>query len=314
MNHAHSRSILSTCAAALLLALTGCSSDGAPPAEEAKEGTAPAGIHISDDEAIFRTSEYELAPGKEKYLCYAATVDEDLVVDSYEHHGAATLHHVAFNRTLVAEPDGLSECDVLFRYTWEPMYLAGAGSSRLDFPENTAHRITKGTQLLVQLHLLNSSDEPVKDSLEIKLHRSKAADPDAVNVYIFGNFNVEVPPLKKSTVEATCAVKDTVNLIAAFPHMHMLGKELTFEAGPSADSMTRKYQRTPYSFDDQRLEPLDLTLAAGDTTHITCGYDNPHNETITFGESTMNEMCFLIGFAVRPTIGGCFEGTPPPLQ
>jgi hypothetical protein len=178
----------------------------------------------------------------------------------------------------------------------------------------TAHRIAKGTQLLTQLHLFNTSDAPVKDSLEVRLHRSTAVDPDAVNVYIFGNFNVEVPPLQKSTVEATCAVKDEVKLISAFPHMHKLATELTFDVGPSEASMARVYERAPYSFDDQRLDSFDLTLKPGDTTHIACHYDNPYDQTITFGESTMNEMCFLIGFAVRPSIGGCFVGDPPPLQ
>jgi hypothetical protein len=194
------------------------------------------------------------------------------------------------------------------------MYLAGAGASSLQFPENTAHRIAAGTQILTQMHLFNTSDEPKSGSLEIKMHRSTAVDPAAVNVYIFGNFDVQVPPLQESTVESTCTVPDAINLISVFPHMHKLATALTFDAGPTADRMTRVYQRSPFSFDDQRLDPMNMTLAPGDVTHIACHYDNPSGQTVTFGESTKDEMCFLIGFAVRPQIGGCFSGTPPALQ
>jgi hypothetical protein len=284
----------------------------APAAGESKEvQEISPGIHVSDGEVVFKTEEYTLDPGAERYLCYVATVDRDLVVDGYEHQGEKTLHHVVFARTDGAEPEGTSECDTLFRTTWAPMYVAGAGDSSLEFPPNTAHEIPAGTRLLSQLHLFNTSDAPAKGSLELKMHRATMADPAAINIYIFGNFEIQLPPLSKSRVESTCRVSDEVDLIAAFPHMHKLGTDLTFQAGPSPDHLTTVYQRAPYSFDDQRLETLSLRLSPGDTTHLACNYQNPENQTVTFGESTTNEMCFLVGFAVRPQRGFCVTGTPP---
>jgi hypothetical protein len=85
-------------------------------------------------------------------------------------------HSERCSGTLAPEPDGMSECDVLFRTTWEPMYLAGAGSSSLEFPENTAHKIAAGTQLLSQLRLFNTTDKLATGSLEVKMHRSTASD------------------------------------------------------------------------------------------------------------------------------------------
>jgi len=53
---------------------------------------------------------------------------------------------------------------------------------------------------------------------------------------------------------------------------------------------------------------------AGDVTRVTCNYENTTDETITFGESTKNEMCFLVGFAAdRAGTGGCTVGTFPGL-
>lgn len=295
-----------------LVCLPGCGS-GSTDENSQAQAISP-GIHVSDGEVVFKTEEYTLDPGSERYLCYAATVDQDLVIDGYKHQGANTLHHVIFARTLAPEPDGTTKCDVLFRNTWAPMYVAGAGNSSLEFPPNTAHKIPAGTQLLSQLHLFNTSDEPAKGSLELKMHRSMEAAPAAVNVYIFGNFDIQLPPLSKSTIESTCKVSDEVDIFAAFPHMHRLGTGLTFQAGPSPDRMTTVYQRVPYSFNDQRLDKLDLRLSPGDTTHLACNYQNTHDQMVTFGESTTDEMCFLVSFAVRPQRGNCVTGTPPAPQ
>jgi hypothetical protein len=51
---------------------------------------------------------------------------------------------------------------------------------------------------------------------------------------------------------------------------------------------------SPYSFEEQRylrLEP-DLHLAAGDRVSVECGYENDTGNTVTFGDSSLSEMCF----------------------
>ena len=69
---------------------------------------------------------------------------------------------------------------------------------------------------------------------------------------------------------------------------------------------------TPTTSTDQRLELINLTLNAGDVTRVTCNYQNPMDQTITFGESTKNEMCFLVGFAAdRSGTSGCVIGNYP---
>lgn len=41
-------------------------------------------------------------------------------------------------------------------------------------------------------------------------------------------------------------------------------------------------------------------------------FDNPHDETIGYGESTRNEMCYFVGFAVDlPSQSACLEVLPP---
>jgi hypothetical protein len=271
--------------------------DAEPDAEPDDEPAAEPGIHVGEQEVVFQTDTFTLEPSQERYLCYAVTTEEELVIDGYQSAGAPYLHHVVFSRATAPEPEGWSECDILFRYTWQPLFITGAGASELDFPEDSGHKIPAGTQLVVQLHLLNATEAPVNESVAITMKRSSSADPKPIGTYAFGTSDVQLPPSQESVLESVCTMEETVQLVAVFPHMHLLGTSMTFEVGKSEDAMNMVFKRDPYNFDDQHVELIDLTLEPGDVTRVRCSYDNPHDETITFGESTKNEMCFLIGFS-----------------
>lgn len=281
-----------------------------PPAEV--EDQTP-GFQVSATDVTFRTDPFTLAPGQEKFLCSTHTLDHDMVVGGYTRTDAQKyVHHLILAKTSGNEPEGQSECDVLFRFQWEPLFLSGAGASELLFPEGVGHVLTAGTRVLAQLHLLNTSAQPVTDSTAIHMHPSTAENPRPLGSYAFGNFDLNLPPMQASTVTSDCAVTEPLEFIAGLPHMHTLGTSLTFETGPSADKLTKVFERNPYSFDDQHAELLPMTLQAGDATRVTCNFENTRNEAITFGESTNSEMCFFVGFvAGRTGVGGCIVGSPP---
>jgi hypothetical protein len=286
------------------VALAACSSSKEEP--PAVHAVLPAGITATDEGAVFKTEEYTVDPGQERFLCFAANTEKDLVVQTVSHEARPGLHHIIFSKTNAPEPDGFSECDTLFRLTWEPIYLTGAGASSLDLPDGFAHHIAAGTQMVAQLHLLNTTNKPIHDSVEIRLRASTAATPKPVAGYAFGNFDIHLPPSQPSSVQAECNVSEDLHLLAAFPHMHLLGKRLTFEVARAGGDFAQVYERNPYDFDDQHMENLDLSLSVGDRTRVNCEYDNPYDHEITFGESTTNEMCFLVGFAAdRDKISGC---------
>lgn len=296
-------SLLVCCAIAL--ASSACAGDDKPAAGDTT--TDQQGPIASDKESLtLTTDEFSLDAGQEKYLCFATTLDEDAVVDAYSSEAQPFVHHIVFVRTLKPEPDGFAECDTLFRDTWDPLYLSGAGASKLQFPDGAGHKLTKGTQLLAQLHLLNATDDAVKGKVSIDMHRSTASDPRPVSTYVFGTRQIKLPPNQATDITSDCEMTEPVHLIAAFPHLHQLGTALHFQAGNSMDDMTDVYSRDPYSFDDQHTEGVDIQLDQGTMTRVTCSYNNQTPEEVTFGESTHDEMCFFIGFALdRNKITSC---------
>jgi hypothetical protein len=292
-------------ASVLMFALAACADDDGP-AKSASDANNPAIEAVGKDSLTLTTDQVSLEPGEERYLCFATTLDEDAVIDSYSSEAQPFVHHIVFVRTLAPEPDGFAECDTLFRMSWDPLYISGAGASKLQFPKDAGHKLTKGTQLLAQLHLLNATDDSVEGRVAIKMHRSSAKSPRPVSTYVFGTRQIELPPHESSEVKSDCEVSEPIQLIAAFPHLHQLGTALHFEVGSSSDSMQEAYARDPYSFDDQHIEDIDLQLDKGDQTRVTCSYDNHTPEKVTFGESTHDEMCFFIAFAMdRTGIASC---------
>ena len=102
---------------------------------------------------------------------------------------------------------------------------------------------------------------------------------------------------------------------AAGPGSDMSSGEpaMTLEFGPSADAMHTVYARDPYDFNDQRIDAMDMVLEQGQHARLTCNYKNTRQDMVTYGESTFDEMCFLIMFAVgTPT--ACILGSAPLVQ
>jgi hypothetical protein len=264
------------------------------------------------DVVPWSTGKFMLDGNQERYLCFAATLDEDLTVSGYAAQNAPFVHHLILVRTSAPEPDGFAECDVAFRNTWETLFITGTGNSKLEFPADAAHVLPKGTQLLVQMHLLNATSSPVEGSVTIDMRRTAVANPRPVSSYIFGTAAVSLPPKQVSQVVGTCSMFQSVQLIAGFPHMHLLGTAMHFEVGTTETDLHEVFKRDPFDFSNQHMDMVDATINAGEVTRVTCTYNNPMDKTIEYGESTHDEMCYFVGFAVDlPAQSACLEVLPP---
>jgi hypothetical protein len=279
-------------------------------AQDGKEPFMPFGADA--DIVPWSTGKFMLEANQERYLCFAATIDDDRTVNGYFTQNAPFVHHLIFSRASVPDPEGFSECDIAFRNTWEPLFITGTGNSALEFPQDAGHQLTKGTQLVLQMHLLNQTDSPVEGSVTINMRRSSVANPRPVSSYIFGTAAVQLPAKQTSQVVGTCSTWQSVQLIAGFPHMHLLGTAMHFEVGTSENDLHEVFKRDPFDFDNQRIDKVETTINAGDVTRVTCTYDNPMDHAIGYGESTHDEMCYFVGFAVdQPAQSACLEVLPP---
>lgn len=250
---------------------------------------------------------FTVEPGAEKYLCFTETLTEAVTVNQVHLASQQVVHHAAVSSLSSPEPDGVGECEVLFKNNWVPIFVAGTGDATLDTPPGTGFVFAAGTQITTQLHLLNTTPTAVTATIPIRLR--KVQPPVApVRVAVFGTTGINLPAAQASEVIGTCSSDSSMTIFSAFPHMHLLGRKMSVSVGPSDDQLVEVFNRDPYDFDQQSFEAVDVTINQGDRVRITCGFDNHLNQAVSYGESTTNEMCFWIGFSLGSDSNGPFPG------
>jgi hypothetical protein len=117
------------------------------------------------------------------------------------------------------------------------------------------------------------------------------------------------PSLKSSCDKV---ITSNYNVIAAAPHMHLLGRTLKLILNPGTSGETTLLNVTNYNFDDQSATVLKKPVAvkAGDTIRVECTYDptlrqklpalrNLPARYITWGEGSSDEMCLGVIAATK---------------
>jgi len=288
------RCVLVSVVGLLSVALVGCSDDAA------SEDPPRATIDLASDP-------FTVPAGEERYFCWTQTIERDVRIDRFDYAARPIVHHLVVSRSLVPQEDGFSECDVLFAPTWAPMFGAGSGDLALEAPEGASHDLPAGTQIVMQLHLLNLGAEDVTDEVSVTMREAEPEDQDNIGIFSFGTTDIDLPAGTSTAVVNDCTLDKDVEIFALLPHMHYLGTSLTLETGPSLDALEESYRRDPWDFDDQQIDEFPLSLSAGTATRTTCSYGNNTTDDVVFGESSFDEMCFLVGFATNTDVDldGC---------
>ena len=283
-----------------------------PGAESANKVAQPSmpGLHMAGDRLVLETDPFTVPPASEIYMCWTTTVSDAIKVQSYETGGHSVIHHFVLATTTDGGSDGIAKCDAAFQVSWRPLFAAGAGQATLSLPQGVVQPIAAHTRLIVQLHLLNSTDAPITDRADLTMKLNNDANTQSALFAVIGNPGVSLPPHQTSQVQANCQARGGARVVGFFPHMHMLGTAMTLEVGASADDMTMLYARDPYDFNSQKIDSVDFTIDQGAYTRLTCSYNNTRDETVEYGESSFNEMCYLIMFVVGSPGVGCVMGSP----
>jgi hypothetical protein len=286
---------------AALAMVTGCSSTGEP----APEGPSP-----YDPEALrFQTHSYSLAPGEEKYLCYTFELPEEGIgaITKIQPQYGAAVHHTFFAYTLNHEDEAAFECPQLFAVTWVPLYLGGVDSDPLVLPEGAGMRVlTK--QLLLQLHLQKTSGDIIEDTTTI--HVSTVAEDESIvpaGIFGFDNQKIDVPPGAEGvSTSMECEPGRDMEVFGVLGHMHKHGETLALTR--VTDGAADVLYQADWSFDDQPVAPVSLTLSAEDRVRLDCTHSNPTESAVTWGESSDQEMCAaVLYYTPFDGLDGCVE-------
>jgi hypothetical protein len=285
-----------------LIALAGCGSspmmntDPAPPAHGYQIATGP----------------YTIPAGTEQYSCFAHTLTETeaQAITKFEVFDSPSVHHMVVFKTIAPEPEGYTDCPVLIKQTWLPLFAGGRGTPGITLPDGAGFPLQANDQILMQLHLLNAGTQASTEKTFVNL--TYADDPTKVTpagIFAVGSMNIDIPAGAMGyQVKAGCNIDVPLNVFAVFPHMHKIGTKITVEQGTMESDAQQIYARDPWVFGDQPMDLMSRTIPKGAYLHTTCTYDNTTTADVTYGEHTSNEMCYSILFYTPFTaLDGCIN-------
>lgn len=262
----------------------------------------------------FVSDTYVLQPGEEKYFCYTTNLpaDRDIAITKLTPTYGAATHHILVSQAVVPEPT-FSECPVLSKQTWAPIYAGGKDSGPLELPANTGFvPLARGQQVVMQLHLQNATDSPVSAHTAMRIEYTEAT-PDLIRAGFVGfdNRTLVIPPHSDAAMnEMDCVMDTALDVFAVLGHMHKHGLHLDVSRGAVAGA-EMLYQED-WNFDAQPVTPVSFKINPGDDLFLRCTYRNLGDTELGYGESSNDEMCVLVlYYAPQVAVRGCVKTTPP---
>ena len=249
----------------------------------------------SDAGAVWQTiitGDWTLDPATESYTCVRQTLTEDLIISAFEAIIPLGTHHTLLTVGDPNKPDGIEKCTAGDNYPLA-VFGSGVGTNALEFPDGVAVRIEKGKQLNLNLHLFNTGTDPLSGTSGTRVRLMKADDvQDYAEGILAGTIALSLPPHEKTTSVGFCPMSHDVTIFAVSPHMHQLGTYMKVVAEPAGKDEIVLHDG-PYDFNEQRYYRIDpLSLSKGDELRVECTHTNTTDKLVTFGDSSLAEMCF----------------------
>jgi hypothetical protein len=168
------------------------------------------------------------------------------------------------------------------------------------FPEGTGAGLEGGRPIVVQVHynLLQGASE---DHTTIDLQLDGSAT--ALSPLVVVDLDLSIPPQTAMHIESTTTTHTgaAVEIMAAFPHMHQLGRELRVSLSSNGqDTCLMDVPRWDFHWQQTYNYAAPIRLDPGDQLELTCMYRSIGVDHVTeFGEGTDDEMCAIV-FFTRP--------------
>jgi len=263
----------------------------------------------ADGYAALINGTWSLPPSTEKYVCVRLTAKADTYIQAIRPVAPVGTHHTVLMLGAPDGSDGTTDCTSSL--TKPAIYASGVGTQPLELPAGVAVHVKPGQQLLLNLHLFNATDSTISGTsgIEILPAEPAAVQHEAGVVLIGKAAGLTVPP-NMSTQTGRCTTPANTTLFALAPHMHMLGTHMKVTYANADGSGARPLLDQAYSFDEQRFTSLSDALVTRAGGHITveCSYFNPSGQTVLFGESSTQEMCYALSFVYpAPTVEQCLQ-------
>ncbi len=238
--------------------------------------------------------------GPEQYACYgfdiAATGERQVTQIQVRLDNKSIVHHILLLKSPTSVSGTPTPCSPAPSFGAPMIYAWAPGGNALVLPSEAGFPQDQTTHYVVQVHYNNAANSPnTTDATGFDLCTTANLRKYNADVLAFGTELISVPPHAAATTTSCYTIPaalDGRSFFAAFPHMHQLGTsigtELLTDGGAPVDMGTIAH----WQFSEQPWLPITAYGTAGDVIRTTCSWTNTGDSTVTFGQSTTDEMCY----------------------
>jgi hypothetical protein len=251
----------------------------------------------------------EVGPMEEDTRCVTLPLGNDIPVkiDAIHNTLGSASHHFIVYRVADGEINETPEpcfpfVDTLDPTAGAPLMITQRADEELQLPDGVAFSLPAQQMVRLEMHFINASNAPITVEATTELHAMADADFVHEADFLFiGNPDIQLPSRPEiQTLGPTYFPipngLDDVNVFAITGHTHELGVDVEVEVAASPEAGgTMVYDPTAFSWSEPETIRHDppFVIPADGGFRFSCSWVNETGETVGFGESANDEMCFF---------------------
>jgi hypothetical protein len=186
-----------------------------------------------------------------------------------------------------------------------PVMITQRSDDELYLPAGVAYTMSPNQMMRVEMHFLNSTDSPLEVQATVELYAApEATIQHEANILFIGSPDINIPAGATMTLEQyftpSRASLDLAgaNFFAITGHTHHLGTDMQVAISPTTGGeRTSVYAPATFKWDEPETQTHkpEFKIPAGNQAgfDFKCTYTNTTGQTVGFGESANDEMCFF---------------------
>jgi hypothetical protein len=249
-----------------------------------------------------------IQPGEEHTKCVVLRLGnpESVHIGSLHNTLSNGSHHMIVYRSTetVEQPtpfDCLPFTDTLDPSKGTTLMVTQKKDDLLQLPQGVAFTIDANQMIRIELHYINATPQPLDVSATTSLITIDDSEFQNEADFLFiGDPDISIPPNSSTTLGPIFfrlpADYEGVNFFAITGHEHQLGTnvKVNVTTGPT-DPGTPVYDVQDWLWSEPKTVVSDppFSIAHNGGFNFTCDWTNTTTNTVSFGESANDEMCFF---------------------
>lgn len=243
--------------------------------------------------------------GTESTQCVVKRLGNTESISIHEIHNelGATSHHFIVYRVndTVERPEPYPCSPFTDTLNDPPLIITQRTDDRLTLPDGVAYSIEPNQMVRLELHYINVSAAPqMAEATSTFIPIPKDEVEHEANIMFMGDTNIVIPPTSEVTLGPSFiqvpARFNGVSYFAITGHEHQWGTDVYVEVAQDSGSQGSAVYEVPnFQWDEPLTVTFDppFTIPDGGGFKLTCDWNNLSNQSVFFGTSVDDEMCFF---------------------